>query len=283
MHSLLTSLVQELARDNTRTSPVIPWSSPVPVFGNPQTALVATLGLNPSNREFVDAAGQELEGTARRFHTLKSLGLRSWSEARINHIEMLADSCFRYFTENPYDTWFRRLDTIIGDRASFYGKAPTACHLDLVPYATTRKWTSLLPRERKCLLDIAGDTLGTILRDSSIRVLLLNGSGVANYFLELSQALLRRRTIDEWSLPRSETPVPGYSYHGRISHFATRPLGRDILVLGYNHNIQSSFGVTKSVVNSIRRWFSRSSMDSLPSRRRGTDAHPNHQQRVATQ
>jgi hypothetical protein len=32
-------------------------------------------------------------------------------------------------------------------------------------------------------------------------------------------------------------------------------LGRPVLVLGYNHNIQSSFGVTAKVKCAIRKWF----------------------------
>jgi hypothetical protein len=32
------------------------------------------------------------------------------------------------------------------------------------------------------------------------------------------------------------------------------PLPQELLVLGYNHNLQSSYGVTSSVVEAIRRW-----------------------------
>ena len=31
-------------------------------------------------------------------------------------------------------------------------------------------------------------------------------------------------------------------------------MNRDILVLGYNHNIQSSFGVTNEAIRAIRDW-----------------------------
>ena len=54
---------------------MIPWSCPVPAFGDLLNSFVATLGLNPSNREFVDEEGNELEGAARRLHTLRSLSL----------------------------------------------------------------------------------------------------------------------------------------------------------------------------------------------------------------
>jgi hypothetical protein len=263
MHQLLASLVNRLESEDVRTSSVIPWSSPVPVFGNLNTATVATLGLNPSNREFVDAEGRELDGSSRRFHTLNSLGITKWAHARVEHIRMLVESCRRYFMINPYDTWFRRLDNIVGARASFYGDGATACHLDLIPYATARKWTELVPSERERLLHVAGDSLGVMLRDSSIRVLLLNGRSVVAHFVELSDVALRRRPIDAWCLPRSQTPILGYSYRGRITRVGGIALGREVLVLGYNHNIQSSFGVTAGVINSIRQWFSRASRDAL--------------------
>jgi hypothetical protein len=263
MNELIESLVDRLGTDDVRQSSVIPWSSPVPVFGDLGTSTVATLGLNPSNREFVDANGRELDGGLRRFHTLRSLGIDTWASARIKHIRLIVDSCRRYFAVNPYDAWFRRLDNIIGARASFYGSAAAACHLDLIPYATARKWTELVPNERARLLRAAGDTLGVMLRDSSIRVLLLNGRSVIEHFVELSKTALSRRPINAWCLPRSKAPVLGYSYRGRITCFGSIPLGREVLVLGYNHNIQSSFGVTAGVVNSIRQWFGRASRNAL--------------------
>ncbi len=41
-------------------SDTISWASPVPSFGNISRSNIATLGINPSNREFVDENGHEL-------------------------------------------------------------------------------------------------------------------------------------------------------------------------------------------------------------------------------
>ena len=65
----------------TDSSTIIPWSIPVPSFGDVSAARVATVGINPSNKEFVDEFDRELDGTKRRFPTLTSLGLREWSDA----------------------------------------------------------------------------------------------------------------------------------------------------------------------------------------------------------
>jgi hypothetical protein len=59
-------------------------------------------------------------------------------------------------------------------------------------------------------------------------------------------------------LPRaSGTGVKGYAYKGVITDVAGIRLKQAVAVLGYNHNIQSSFGVTREVKNSIRGWISR--------------------------
>jgi hypothetical protein len=235
---------------------VIPWGSPVPTFGDPALSLIATVGLNPSNREFMDASGEELSDSERRFHTLRSLGLRSWPEAGEVHTKAITECCYNYFRTNPYETWFRRLDTILsGASASYFGPTPHACHLDLIPFATTSKWTELTSAQKSALLELSSDVLGCILRESAIEVLLLNGASVAAHFQRLSKHVLKRTVVPDWSLPRRhQKDVAGHAFSGRLRSFNNVPLGRDILVLGYNHNIQSSFGVTTHVIDSIRNW-----------------------------
>ena len=93
--------------------------------------------------------GAELTGERRRFHTLGSLGLWSWADVDVRHLRLILDSCSAYFSGNPYDVWFRKLDQVVcGAGASFYGGMDGACHLDLIPYATARKWTELSSRQR---------------------------------------------------------------------------------------------------------------------------------------
>src|SRR5262245_26916409 len=113
MNTLVSALLKRLDEESLTDCGVIPWSSPVLSFGDLAGARVATLGLNPSNREFVDGDGNELDGRARRFHTLKSLGLASWSDARPRDLALIAESFRSYFAVNPYDTWFKRLDNLL--------------------------------------------------------------------------------------------------------------------------------------------------------------------------
>lgn len=256
MYSTLARLIDRLASPAVAGTDIIMWGCPIPSFGNVLTSKVATLGINPSNKEFVDDSGTELDGNRRRFHTLKSLSIDSWEEADSTHIGLIMQSCQEYFLQNPYDRWFRRLDEIIyGADASFYDDESNACHLDLVPYATARKWTSLTSGQRDKLLDAIGDSVADLIRASPVRVLILNGRSVVSHFERIADCRLDVEDMPTWSLPRNRcSDVSGKAYKSVIDRIADVHLGRDMLVLGFNHNIQSSFGVTKRVIVEIRNW-----------------------------
>lgn len=259
MNSTLSHLIERLEGTALSGANVIPWSCPVPSFGDPALSIVGTLGLNPSNREFVDGAGNELDGALRRFHTLKSLGLSRWSDATARHLQLIVELCRAYFSRNPYDGWFRKLDYLItGTKASYYDHSLRACHLDLIPYATSCKWTELTPKQRSLLVSVSGDTLGMLLRDSNIRLLVLNGNSVVEQFQNMAGISFEKRVMDRWALPRRlQSDVAGIAYKGVVREVSGIQLKRDLLVLGFNHNIQSSFGVTSQVRDAIRRWITR--------------------------
>ena len=265
MHVALTALLNRMDSPALADSNVIKWGAPVPSFGDLSSSFVATIGLNPSNREFVDDSGKELCDNDRRFHTLRSLGLSSWSDVDARHLQLIVQSCCMYFRNNPYDRWFKKLDQIVcGTAASFYSELYPACHLDLIPYATSLKWMELNQRERAVLLNATADALGLLLRDSPVRVLILNGKTVVEQFQYIAGTVLVEREMSAWSLPReSGRDVSGFGYIGKIDQMADVRLNREILVLGYNHNIQSSFGVTSKAINAIRDWVAEESCGVL--------------------
>lgn len=256
MEATVTSLLAMLDEPPVAGTNVIRWGSPVPAFGDASQSRVATLGLNPSNREFVDSTGRELNGTSRRFHTLQSLGIDRWAEAKRRHVDLIVDSCRAYFERNPYDTWFKQLDHIIsGTSASYYDGESRACHLDLIPFATACKWTMLTNAERNVLLEASAEAFGTMLQESAIETLVLNGRSVVEHFEGMTGVELERRPMPSWALRRGRTGmVHGFSYRGHIHRVGGIDMGRRILILGFNHNIQSSFGVTNKVRSAIRRW-----------------------------
>lgn len=258
MNQELLYLVKKLNHPSCKESDVITWGSPVPLFGNLSFAKIATVGLNPSSREFVDESGKELRGSNRRFQTLNSLGLAQWDDIEQRHLKKIADSCQEYFNRNPYDVWFKKLDNLIsGTSMSYYFPSSQACHLDLIPFATSTKWTGLSTAQKNKLLKISGDSLATLLNNSSIKLLILNGSSVVANLQKLSNEKFEKTQMPNWNLKRKGTnEVEGYAYQGIISSFSNINLRNKIYVLGYNHNIQSSFGVTSKVQLSIRNWIS---------------------------
>ncbi len=237
-------------------SALLEWACPVPYFGRLDQATAATVGINPSSREFVDGEGCELQGAERRLPTLRSLGLRDWSEADSGHLQAILASCDGYFDQRPYDRWFRVLDGLLAPLgATYYGRSPSACHVDLVPYATAEKWGVLSLEQRRRLLAAGRSAAGMFVRDSAIEVLVLNGQSVVREFETVSGARLRSEVVPGWSLPRSgPRHVPGVAYWGSADRIGEVDLGRRVRVVGYNHNLQSSFGVTAGVQRRIGDW-----------------------------
>jgi hypothetical protein len=259
LYSVIAKLICRLERAVELGTDVITWASPVASFGSLANARVATVGLNPSNREFVDQRGYELTGESRRFHSLASLGLESWLDVDVRHLREIALSCDEYFTINPYDVWFKPLDYIAsGAGGRFYGAGANACHLDLIPFATAQKWTDLSSEQRAKLLDISGDSLALLVRESPVRTVILNGQAVVEHFQLISGIRLLKEEIPESTLPRrTGRDVLGFGYRGVVCSLCDIALEEPILILGYNHNLQSSFGVTRAAMEAIRAWLTR--------------------------
>jgi len=265
MHSTLTTLIRRLDSADTASMDIIRWGCPVPAFGDLSASRVATLGLNPSRREFMDPSGDELKEGCRRFQTLNSLGISSWSDVDFRHLRIIIESCRSYFTRNPYDAWFGRLDRVVSCmNTSYYDASSSACHLDLVPFATVSKWIDLTASQRLSLFSLAADTLGNLLRDSPVRVLILNGRSVVDNFQEFAGVTLRSYKMPTWSLRRrSGRPVEGFAFRGFVQSVFGLDFDRELLVLGFNHNLQSSYGVTSHLIREIGRWVSRAAREVL--------------------
>lgn len=253
----LTTQLMDLTKNKMG---VIEWASPIPVFGDIEISKVATLGLNPSNREFIDASGEELTGSNRRFHTLQSLGISDWRSLNKEHISLIERSYRDYFKTNPYNGWFKRLDELlVGVDASYYGnKLFEACHLDLIPFATYEKWTHLTSKQKRVLLESSKVHLIETLKNTNIELLILNGRSVVNAFQVLTDEKISSREMASWALPRTKGGnIKGYAYEAKVSKISGQRLNKEVNVIGFNHNIQSSFGVTKQVKKAIRDWISR--------------------------
>lgn len=244
----------------TSRQEIVEWACPVPFFGDPRRARIATVGINPSNKEFVDDLESPLIGLDQRLPTRQSLGLHRWEEATAREVKAIDSACRRYFDGNSYDRWFAVLESVLnGAGATFYGLGADACHLDLVPFATTQKWGKLSAVSRRKILGASIDLFARIVADTDIHTLVLNGRSVVEAFRAVSaESALQAMEVCQWQLPRGTgSPVGGIAYRGVIHDIYGYQLARPMKIIGYNHNLQSSFGVTAAVKQSISKWVAR--------------------------
>lgn len=233
---------------------IIKWSTPIPYFGNFNNSKIATLGINPSNREFTDSENNSLINN--RLQTLDSLGLNNWREINDEHLQKILDTCDQYFENNPYRQWFNKLEYLLSETPySYYFPLSNVCHLDLIPFATSKKWSNIPLKNQKNLLNKGADILGHIINESKLEYIILNGTTVISTFENISNLVLNRTLQNSWQLERINNPhVLGYSFTGTFNKIGGVELNREIKILGFNHNIQSSFGITKEVMLNIKKW-----------------------------
>ncbi len=254
-YAAMATLVRALHDQDAGNVTIIEWACPVPYFGRLSCARIATVGINPSNKEFVADDGAALLKERARLPTRRSLDLTSWGAADHEALRNILSACEEYFDVNPYGRWFGVLERLlIALDASYYGTGASACHIDVVPFATHAKWGELPRAAQADLLRMGLDATALLLRDSRVQVLVLNGRSVASALKEHVDVLEAHR-IPSWDLARANgAAVPGIAYTGTTTHLGTCDLGRRVHIVGWNHNLQSSFGVTGAVKDEIARW-----------------------------
>ncbi len=214
---------------------VVRGSTPVVSFGDASTARVATLGLNPSRREFCDVGGRLLCGEERRLETLESLDVRRLHNAPDGAVRKVIQGCYRYFHGNVYG-WFKPLQVVLDAVGRSFARG-SACHLDLVQWATDPTWAKLARKEQLELLLADAWFLGEQLRNERIRVVLANGRGVADVLEQVSGVAFRRASAD--------------LVVGSVTARFTRAEIAAVPIITWSTNLQSSFGVSSELVKRI--------------------------------
>lgn len=160
----------------------VPGTLPVLFFGDLLGAQVATVGLNPSDQEYLTKDGILLAGPAQRFATLTSLGASDRSsltdEQCAEAVEWMRDY---YEPGKPvYGSWFKALSRVVeGFGASFRDRS--AAHLDLIQESTNPVWSELSALERETLLDQDLPFLEWEVRAFPITAVICTGKTVSNH------------------------------------------------------------------------------------------------------
>jgi len=133
-------------------------SVPVLFFGRASTARVATVGLNPSSREFSMSFGS----SNKRFYVPSP----EYTDQELPSEEALRalQGMHWYFHVTPYVDWFSYLEAFVwGLGASFTNG--TAVHTDVVsPFATVKPYGRLSSEERNVLLEFGVDCWRRVLQ-----------------------------------------------------------------------------------------------------------------------
>jgi hypothetical protein len=237
---------------------IVPYSTPVVSFGNPETSTVATLGINPSSREFLDDGMNLLSSGEKRLVDTKVLGLSSEIESlNVEQAEEVIKGCFDYFeTGKYYKQWFSRLEEYVLSpaNASYFssagGSLEKACHLDLVQWATDPVWSKIEDKAvQKKLLESDFEFLRFQLTSFNFKKLFLNGREVIEQFESLGLTNL------------TEVGKTPFQSDGKMSSLYRGKFG-DTEVWGWGLNVQSK--VTLSNLEDLSNWIGDDGVDGDP-------------------
>lgn len=225
-------LCARLRRSPTRFT--VSGSLPVLFFGELLSATVATIGLNPSAREYVDRHGKELDGLFRRFETEHSLGVTGRHQLTSEQCDQAIETMRSYYRPGkPVYSWFRSLERVLSGMGVSY-VAGEAAHLDLVQEATHPTWSALkVADSAETAALLAADTPFLLwqLRSFPLRAVVCNGRTVFDAVCTLTGAKL----VETGKFARLTWNVA-----------TTEVGGRTMAVVGWNFPLARATGLDKA-------------------------------------
>jgi len=227
---------------NPNNSAIVVGSTPVVVFGNIKTSNIATLGINPSKNEF-QKNGIDLDEEHRRFETLNSLNSVNLSSLTKVQVDKVFDTCTNYFKINPYTKWFDQLENNILNKFSVSYYLHTACHLDIVQWATDPIWRNLDYATKAQLIQQDIAFLATQLKEERIEILLINGKEATDIFQNYFKATL----IEKDKLVVANKTCNVYKFDLQIAD-------KFIRIYAWSNNLQSTVGLTNQMRTEIGKW-----------------------------
>ena len=176
---------------------IVVGTTPVISFGDFTKAQVATIGINPSTKEFLRGGRSPklIAAPGKRLEDFESLSIT-------NHLELTEDKaakvwrgCQDYFHKNPYH-WFNHFAPVLNAVEVSY-ESGSATHLDLTQWATMPVWRSLELRIKSRLLEEDLDFFIWQNSQPNIKLRLINGRTVLDQVKELELFdLIEQEPID---------------------------------------------------------------------------------------
>jgi hypothetical protein len=212
------SRVRELFYARLRRAPskwTVEGSLPVLFFGDVAAARVATVGLNPSDREYLSDSGSLLDGAAQRFATLASLRAADRASLTDTQCEEAIEWMRHYFDPGRpvYSSYFLTLGHFLNGWGVDFTDG-TAVHLDVVQEATQPRWSGLARAARQALVGTDLPFLAEQVRLLGVHAVICTGATVSSLVkaqlgvevrgtgtLELEGWWVGNATVGEWTLP----------------------------------------------------------------------------------
>ena len=204
-------------------------TTPVISFGDYTTAQIATIGINPSIREFKTSKGILFNKAKKRLVDNEILGVKGVTKYSEAQSEIIWRGCRDYFkTKNTYWTWFKHLEELLNNSGASYRE--NATHLDITPWATEPVWSKLDPSDASKLLGLNVSTLNSQIEHSAIKTILFNGRKVYTHLDHHLNWYLKK--VDEL------TYTAGGKKQSSDLILGDGPKGRP--VIGWTINLQSA-------------------------------------------
>jgi hypothetical protein len=171
-HKLKNFLLDKISEPLPKSVKIVEGSIPIVFFGNVEKAEIATLSLNPSNVEF------EHNGI-RRCIDRKQLGVSDYQRLTIEQAECVYKSLLLFFKVNPYKAWFNPMNKLFQSKGYEYYNDKIV-HLDVSPWATSKKWDCLSHEEKVSIIDTS--IINNVIEMRGIKKLFINGKTAFNVF-----------------------------------------------------------------------------------------------------
>lgn len=176
----MRNITPEVANRIRRAAPhngyVVQGSLPVVSFGDMGRARVATLSLNPSDREFLRQDGSWLLGDQKRLESLVSLGAEHPSNLTEEQVTQVVQRCEQYFDGPWFGQWFSHLERLLKVTGVGSYLDGSACHLDLVQWATRPKAGDIPRPDWDAMVEEDKEFLSWQLRTGMVNAVLINGA-----------------------------------------------------------------------------------------------------------
>ena len=215
---LIEERVIERAMANYPQIPqLVEFSTPVVSFGYPKKATVATLGINPSSNEFQVGNGNKnpLTSAEKRLIDTIDLGVVKPKSLSRDQAIKLINGCYDYFNVKPYE-WFTKLEQIILAPSGYSYFDESACHLDLVQWATDPVWQSIKDKTiTKALLEADKEFLEFQLKEYDFEIIFLNGGTVVKTVKSLDLCEFKEAGSIEFNSKGTKSLIEVGEYRGK--------------------------------------------------------------------